>query len=144
MEQHKDLQGPIAGLLAKVPYAEQARTLQAHIDMIKQRVGKAFEGGVLRKEDEAKYARILPTMQDTPTVALNKARMVEKELAQDLKIYINTQMAAGRRVPESMREGGGAPTAGGAPKISTKEEYDKLPSGAQYVDSEDGKTYTKR
>src|SRR4030095_7012223 len=33
---------------------------------------------------------------------------------------------------------------GGTAKISTKEEYDKLPSGAQYIDAQDGKTYTKR
>lgn len=34
--------------------------------------------------------------------------------------------------------------AAGSPKITTKAEYDKLPSGTQYVDAQDGKTYTKR
>lgn len=30
------------------------------------------------------------------------------------------------------------------PRINTKEEWDKLPSGAQYIDAQDGKPYTKR
>lgn len=40
---------------------------------------------------------------------------------------------------------GKKPAAGGdTPQINTKAEYDKLPSGAKYVDAQDGKTYTKR
>lgn len=97
LRKNQDLTGPIVGLLAQVPYAERARTLQAQIDLVKQRVGRAFEGGVLRKEDEAKYARILPTIQDTPGVAAAKADIVERELARDLQIYIETQKGAGRR-----------------------------------------------
>lgn len=42
----------------------------------------------------------------------------------------------------------GAPSqqSGGAsiPRINTKEEHDKIPSGAKYIDAADGKTYTKR
>ena len=43
-----------------------------------------------------------------------------------------------RKVLDKIASGGA-----GAPRINTKEEYDKLPSGAQYVDAQDGKTYTK-
>ena len=46
-----------------------AKGRQAVIDRVKQVIGKALEGGVLRKEDEYKYTKILPTIQDTPQVA---------------------------------------------------------------------------
>ena len=94
---NQDLEGPIVGLLAKVPYAERARIMQAQIDVVRQRVGRALEHGVLRKEDEEKYKRILPTIEDTPRVAAGKADIVERELARDLQVYVETQKAAGRR-----------------------------------------------
>jgi hypothetical protein len=51
---------------------EVAKQRQAVIDRVKQVIGKALEGGVLRKEDESKYARILPTIKDDPRVAKTK------------------------------------------------------------------------
>jgi hypothetical protein len=36
-----------------------SRKVQAEIDRVRQLVGKALEGGVLRKEDEEKYKKIL-------------------------------------------------------------------------------------
>jgi hypothetical protein len=49
-----------------------AKSRQAVIDRVKQVIGKALEGGVLRKEDEIKYERILPTIGDPPDVAERK------------------------------------------------------------------------
>ena len=46
--------------------------LKAEIDHVRQRVGKALEGGVLRKEDEIKYRVILATLGNDPDVALYK------------------------------------------------------------------------
>src|SRR3990167_2258675 len=63
--------GPIKGLAALNPWSE-ARKLQADVDRVRQTVGKALEGGVLRKEDEEKYKKILATLTDTPTTALYK------------------------------------------------------------------------
>ena len=40
-------------------------------------IGKALEGGVLRKEDEEKYKDILPTIGDTEAVALSKINGLE-------------------------------------------------------------------
>jgi hypothetical protein len=42
-----------------------AKEKQAVIDRVKQVIGKALEGGVLRREDEYKYTKILPTIADT-------------------------------------------------------------------------------
>ena len=41
------------------------------------------------------------------------------------------------------RLAGNSPVAN-LPRVNTKEEYDKLPKGAQYIDAQDGKPYTKR
>jgi hypothetical protein len=59
-----------------------AKQKQAVIDRVKQVIGKALEGGVLRKEDEAKYARILPTIGDPTDVAVTKLNGLEKALKQ--------------------------------------------------------------
>jgi hypothetical protein len=45
---------------------------QAAIDLAKQIIGKTLEEGVLRKEDEYKYTKILPTMSDPEEVAQSK------------------------------------------------------------------------
>jgi hypothetical protein len=49
-----------------------AKQRQALIDRVKQVIGKTLEGGVLRKEDEYKYTKILPTIGDHPDVATAK------------------------------------------------------------------------
>jgi len=49
-----------------------SKARQATIDRVKQVIGKALEEGVLRKEDEYKYEKILPTIGDPPTVAAAK------------------------------------------------------------------------
>ena len=61
-------------------------------------VGKAMEGGVLRKEDEAKYMRILPIISDPPDVAKAKLENLKSVMAQDAEIYLETLEAAGRNV----------------------------------------------
>lgn len=49
-----------------------AKSRQAVIDRVKQVIGKALEGGVLRKEDEYKYEKILPTIGDVASVVKTK------------------------------------------------------------------------
>lgn len=89
--------GPVAGLAALNPYSE-ARKAQAKIDLVKQRVGKALEGGVLRKEDEEKYKKILATLSDTPATAIAKVDGIIATLERDAEIFRNQQRAGGRRV----------------------------------------------
>lgn len=92
----KELTGPIRGLMAKVPYATESRSMQAEIDRVRQVVGKALEGGVLRKEDEEKYKKILPTMEDTKEVALSKLEQLYAKLNEDLNTYVNLQGQYGK------------------------------------------------
>ncbi len=89
--------GPLAGLQALNPYSK-GRQAQADINRVKQRVGKALEGGVLRKEDEEKYKKILATLTDTPETAIYKTDQMIEDLERDLSIFIEEQRAAGRRV----------------------------------------------
>ena len=91
--------GPISGIQSLNPYSK-ARQVQADLDRIRQRVGKALEGGVLRKEDEEKYKKILATMFDTPETALYKLKQLEVDLQREVSTYKNNQLLSGRNVPE--------------------------------------------
>jgi len=79
---------PILGTLRSMnPYDVDQKTLLAMIDKTRQIVGKALEGGVLRKEDEEKYKKILPTTSDTKEVAINKIEMIKQQLGAKLQDY---------------------------------------------------------
>jgi hypothetical protein len=79
---------PIIGKVRSLnPLDTNAQNLQASIATAKQIVGKALEGGVLRKEDEAKYAKILPTMNDTDAVAQHKIQELVKLIGGRLSEY---------------------------------------------------------
>ena len=58
-------------------WGEDAKSRNAVIARVKQVIGKALEGGVLRKEDEEKYKDILPTIGDPEAVALSKINGLE-------------------------------------------------------------------
>ena len=80
-----------------------------------------MEGGVLRKEDEAKYMRILPIISDPPDVAKAKLENLKSVMAQDAEIYLETLEAAGRnvtKVRETLHKQTDAkPSGGGKYKI---------------------------
>ena len=59
-----------------------AKQRQAVINRVKQVIGKALEGGVLRKEDEYKYILILPTIGDPPEVVEKKIVGLERAIQQ--------------------------------------------------------------
>lgn len=72
--------GTVAKIGASLPnwvtditgWGTDAKKKQALIDRVKQVIGKALEGGVLRKEDELKYEKILPTVSDVNEVVTEK------------------------------------------------------------------------
>jgi len=81
IEQFKDIMGPIQGRArAANPYDVDAQSFNSKMTAIAQVVGKAMEGGVLRKEDEIKYRKMLPQITDTPQVARNKIKNVTEML----------------------------------------------------------------
>ena len=80
--------GPISGRLRSLnPYDTEAQGLQANLARVKQLIGKALEGGVLRKEDEEKYSKILPTIKDTDANAVYKVNQIADDLERKLVLY---------------------------------------------------------
>jgi hypothetical protein len=71
-------------------WGESAKQRQAVIDRVKQVIGKALEGGVLRKEDEAKYEKILPTIGDAPQVAKVKIAGLRSALIQRRQRFVDS------------------------------------------------------
>jgi hypothetical protein len=114
MEANLQYLGPVAGVSALNPYSK-ARQVQAEIDRVKQQVGKALEGGVLRKEDEEKYKKILATINDTPETALAKIDNLITSIQRDVENYTSLQAATGRYVP---------PSGGGSANVQTELEDD--------------------
>lgn len=85
----------IGGLRSKNPFDTESKSLRAELDRVKQVVGKALEGGVLRKEDEEKYARILPTINDTDEVARRKIAAIRGDLQNKLQTFYSNSMQFG-------------------------------------------------
>jgi hypothetical protein len=125
LQKNEQYIGPIAGLQAMNPWSE-ANKAQSDINLVLQRVGKALEDGVLRKEDEEKYKKILATLRDTPSTAIYKVDGVITTLERDMELFVEEQRAAGRRVsrpaappaspPASPRAGSNPP---GAPRVGS-------------------------
>lgn len=89
--------GKISGNIRKLnPFDDTFKTQQASIDRIRQIVGKALEGGVLRKEDEEKYKKILPTMQDQPEVYRAKVAQLRQMIGADMQQYLALQQQYGK------------------------------------------------
>ena len=97
LKENEQYIGPLRGLQRLNPYSD-ARKAQAKIDLVRQRVGKALEGGVLRKEDEEKYKRILATLNDTPETAVAKIDGLVQTLQSDLDTYQAELRRGGRKV----------------------------------------------
>lgn len=74
---------------------EDSKQRQAMIDRVKQVIGKALEGGVLRKEDEVKYEKILPRIGDAPAVAATKIANLKAAIAQRREREIEAREDAG-------------------------------------------------
>ena len=66
-----------------------ARRIQA-IATAKQIIGKGLEGGVLRKEDEEKYNKILPTNWDDDHVAYQKLQFLREVIEANREIFLDT------------------------------------------------------
>lgn len=124
LQENEQYIGPIAGLQALNPYSD-ARKAQAKIDLVKQRVGKALEGGVLRKEDEEKYKIILATLRDEPTTAIYKVDNIIAELERDLTTFIDEQRASGRRVQTPSLPPASTPAPAAPAKSPVQEELDR-------------------
>ena len=88
---HSDVFAPVRGRLKSMnPYDTEAQSVQAQINSTKQLIGKYMEGGVLRKEDEIKYEKILPKIGDTAKTAQAKIDMVRQMIENKSKSEVKT------------------------------------------------------
>lgn len=126
--ENKDQLGPTSAISVLNPYSEKRR-LQADINRVKQRVGKALEGGVLRKEDEEKYKQILATISDTDETAIYKMDGLIKDLETDMGIYLKTLGEGGRRVGALNTGQGPAPQAIEQTNIKTQAKRHSFDGG---------------
>lgn len=76
-------------------WGSEAKQKQAVIDRVKQVIGKALEGGVLRKEDEAKYSKILPTIGDTAEIVTAKLNGLQSAIEKRIQRKVDALTDAG-------------------------------------------------
>lgn len=96
LKNNSNVFSPIKGRLSALnPYDTQAQTTQAIVNRAAQVVGKALEGGVLRKEDEEKYRKQLPQITDTLAVAKGKAEKIKQMLIKNRKQKVDALKKAG-------------------------------------------------
>lgn len=101
------LWNPITNLTG---WGTDAKKRQGVIDRVKQVIGKALEGGVLRKEDEIKYAKILPAIADDPEVATSKLEGLRTALIQRRQTLLDSLGDAGYDTSKFAERG--VPTGG--------------------------------
>jgi hypothetical protein len=95
--------GTIAKIGANVPnvitemtgFGTDAKKKQAMINRVKQVIGKTLEGGVLRKEDELKYEKILPTIGDVDEVIISKLNGLEQAIQERMQHHLESLAEAG-------------------------------------------------
>lgn len=106
LEQELGETGAESALGAAVPnfvtsltgWGTDAKQRQATIDRVRQVIGKALEGGVLRKEDEIKYAKILPLIGDATDVAATKIKNLRNAIAMKYQRSLEAYEDAGHDV----------------------------------------------
>lgn len=96
-----------------------AKQKQAMIDRVRQVIGKALEGGVLRKEDEAKYEKILPTLKDSDDIVAAKLSGLESALQQRRGTLLEALESSGYDVTHFPRDRKGKTSGTGAVKERT-------------------------
>jgi uncharacterized protein YcbK (DUF882 family) len=105
LQSNQNIGGPIAGRISSLnPYDTETQNVQSEVNAAKQFVAKFLEGGVLRKEDEEKYDRILPTMTDTPEVRMAKLNNLRRLTRDKQNEYINSFNKSGYDVSEYMNQ----------------------------------------
>ena len=128
LDKWRGLMGPIEGRYHENnPWNTDAQKFNSDLKLAAQKIGKYLEGGVLRKEDEIKYERMLPTLHDTPAVADYKLQQVFQSLKDKQDADLGALQAQGYKTPGL--EGKPLPgTGGGAPSMKglTEEQLHEI------------------
>jgi hypothetical protein len=99
--QNPDIMGPVKGMSTYSPFTfdnetiEKQKELNNRFMLLRQTVGKLFEGGVLRKEDETKYKRIFVDIRTDPKVGSANMKELETMLRRDVSRYMDNMGRAG-------------------------------------------------
>jgi len=96
-------------------WGQDAKSTQAVIDRVKQVIGKTLEEGVLRKEDEAKYEKILPTIKDPYPVVATKIAGLERAIQLKKQRQLEALSDADYDVSKFLQR---PPTAGGTTPLT--------------------------
>lgn len=81
---------PLDKLRSKNPWDKDVQAFNQMIAVTKQVIGKGLEGGVLRKEDEAKYEKILPRLSDPINIRKKKAEQLRQMLVNKYNTDLET------------------------------------------------------
>lgn len=84
------------------PFDPNSQKFKQYIAQTKQIIGKALEGGVLRKEDEIKYESIIPRIGDTDEIILGKADQLDKMISDRQQLRIENFKKSFRNVPNAI------------------------------------------
>lgn len=96
LDVNKEIMGPVKGRIGQAnPYDVRAQSVDAQMRAASQAFGRFMEGGVLRKEDEAKYRKMFPQLSDTPEVAQSKLAVVERQLTRKQKSDVDALKSSG-------------------------------------------------
>lgn len=111
-------------------WGEDAKSRQAVIDRVKQVIGKALEDGVLRKEDELKYEKILPTIGDPASVVETKLDGLDRAIALRRQRQLDALEDAGYDVAKFRERSAPPPnTVNAAPPAPPGWKYVPKPGG---------------
>lgn len=77
------------------PWDTDAQGFKQYVKSYKQVIGKGLEGGVLRKEDEAKYEDIIPKVGDTKETLFRKTEQLGQMLVDKYNTNMDFYAAAG-------------------------------------------------
>jgi len=99
IEDNKSMFGPVAGVIHSInPYDKKGQEIDAELRRSRQSIGSYLEGGVLRKEDEIKYEKMLPKLNDLPEVAKEKLKGIDALLRNKQNEYLKSYENAGFNV----------------------------------------------
>lgn len=96
---------PLDKLRSKNPWDKDVQAFNQMIAVTKQVIGKGLEGGVLRKEDEAKYEKILPRLSDPIGIRKKKAEQLREMLVNKYNTDLETLGQAGVNISDFEYEG---------------------------------------
>lgn len=95
-------------------YDPESQAFEQHVAATKQIIGKGLEGGVLRKEDEVKYEKIIPKRGDLTETLIKKAEQLDALLENKARSEIEAYTQAGMRGVPSQKAF--SPIKSGQPK----------------------------